>query len=61
MQRCLLAVESSRPAVKGAIGDTRLAGLFVLCDSLDQHHVPVPPGINDRSADTPDRGARREA
>jgi hypothetical protein len=57
MRRCLLALEGSRPAVKGAIGDTRMAGLFVLCDSLDRLEVPVPPEIMRRSASAADQGA----
>ena len=43
MRLCLAAVESSgRPALRAALGDIRMVGLYVLCDGLDTHGEPVP-------------------
>jgi hypothetical protein len=44
LRHCICAVERSsrRPALKATLGDTRMAGLYVLCDGLDAHGEQVP-------------------
>lgn len=43
LRLCLAAVESSpRPALRAALGDVRILGLYALCDGLDAHGELAP-------------------